>query len=98
MDIKFLEIAEIELDEAIEFYNHQLTGLGNQFLTEVLDTIERISVFPNAWHLCSPNTRQCRMKRFPYKVIYQVLNDEILVVAIAHLHREPNYWKNRILH
>jgi len=98
MDIKFLEIAEIELDEAIAFYNYQLVGLGEQFLTEVLDTIERIRTFPKAWRLCSSNMRQCRMKRFPYKIIYQVINDEILIVAIAHFHREPNYWKNRILH
>ena len=34
MRIRFLEIAQIELDEAIEYYNHETPGLGEAFLTE----------------------------------------------------------------
>jgi hypothetical protein len=36
MNINFLEIAQIELDDAIEYYNFELPGLGDAFLTEVL--------------------------------------------------------------
>jgi len=28
--------------------------------------------------------------------VYQILPGEILVVAVAHLHREPGYWRRRI--
>jgi hypothetical protein len=37
MKINFLEIAQIELDEAIEYYNYEVPGLGDAFLTEVLN-------------------------------------------------------------
>ncbi len=47
MRIRFLEMAQIELDEAIEYYNYETAGLG-------------------------------------------------LVIAIANLHRKPDYWKDRI--
>jgi hypothetical protein len=57
MKINFLEIADIELEEAIAFYNYQSPKLGDVFLKEVLEAIERIKLFPNAWHLCSKNTR-----------------------------------------
>ena len=33
MKIRFLEIAQIELDDAIEYYNNEVAGLGNAFLT-----------------------------------------------------------------
>jgi len=46
MSIRFLEIAQIELDEAIEYYNYQILGLGDAFLTEVLNALDRIGEFP----------------------------------------------------
>lgn len=96
MEIRFLEIAQIELDEAVEYYNSESSGLGDSFLLEVLNTIERIRRFPIAWHLFSSITRRCQLRRFPYGIIYQILNTEILIVAVANLHRKPDYWQGRI--
>jgi hypothetical protein len=33
---------------------------------------------------------------FPYYLPFQILGDEILVVAIAHASRKPNYWRRRL--
>lgn len=96
MRIRFLEIAEIELDQAIEYYNYESPGLGDAFLTEVLKALDRIGEFPEAWHPLSARTRRCQMRRFPYGIIYQIRQDEILIVATANLHRRPDYWVNRI--
>ena len=49
MTVRFLEIAEIELDQAIQ-YGAQAPGLGDAFLIEVLATADRITRFPEAWH------------------------------------------------
>jgi hypothetical protein len=48
--VRFLEIAEIELDQAIHWYGAQAPGLGNAFLIEVLSAADRIARFPEAWH------------------------------------------------
>ena len=96
MRIRFLEMAQIELDEAIDYYNYEMSGLGEEFLTEVLNAIDRIGEFPEAWHPCSKRTRRCQTRRFPYGIIYQTRKEEILVIAIANLHRKPDYWKDRI--
>jgi hypothetical protein len=48
MNINLLEIAQVELDEAIEFYNYELLGLGDEFLVEFLKTTDRIIQFPKA--------------------------------------------------
>lgn len=96
MQIRFLEIAQIELDDAISYYNFELPGLGDAFLTEILKTLDRIGEYPEAWHPLSARTRRCQTRKFPYGIIYQVRENEILIIAIANLHRKPEYWKDRV--
>ncbi|MDY6969846.1 MAG: type II toxin-antitoxin system RelE/ParE family toxin [Spirochaetota bacterium] len=96
MKINFLEIAQIELDDAIEYYNYESPGLGDAFLLDVLNALDRIGQFPEAWHPCSKRARRCQTRRFPYGIIYQIRENEILVVAVANLHRDPDLWKDRI--
>lgn len=96
MNVRFLEAARNDLREAIRSYNEQRPGLGRDLRDEVNATIERIIRLPEAWRPLSKNTRRCRTHRFPYGVIYQLRSDEILIVAIAHLHREPGYWVDRL--
>ena len=90
MKIEFLDEAQLELDEAIEYYNNEVDGLGDDFLQEVLNTIDRIAKFPDAWHPLSENTR------FPYGLIYTKLDSLVLIVSVSNLHRKPNHWKDRI--
>ena len=96
MEIRLLEVAQQELDEAVEYYNLEAPGLGDQFLLEVLAAFERVRKFQKAWHPYTENTRRCRTHRFPYGVIYQILESEILIVAVANLHKRPEYWRDRI--
>lgn len=96
MQIVFLEPAQLELEEAVQYYEHEQQGLGQAFLYEILKTIDRVRNFPSAWQRLSRRTRRCRTRRFPFGVVYQERKEEILIVAIAHLHRKPEYWKDRL--
>lgn len=70
MRIRFLETARIELDDAIEYYNYEVPGLGDAFLTEVLNALDRIGKYPEAWQPSSKRTRRCQIRRFPYGIMY----------------------------
>ncbi len=94
MRVRYLSIAEIELDSAITYYESQEPGLGIRFYAEIKNTVDRIIAFPEAWYPLSENTRRCRTKIFPFGVIYQIRKDEILILAVAHLHKKPDYWKD----
>jgi toxin ParE2 len=96
MNFKLLPQAQTELDEAHEWYALQADGLGERFLAEVIHAFGLIQQYPAAWHPLSANTRRCRLKRFPYGVIYAVEGQEIIVIAVAHLHRKPGYWATRL--
>jgi len=98
MKIRYIYPSELELDEAVEYYEYQLPGLGKKFYFEVEKAIERIIRFPEAWTKVGKYTRRCLLKRFPYGILYSIDdNNDILILAIANMHRNPNYYKSRII-
>ena len=97
MNIRLLEPAQAELDEAVAWYADQSPGLGDAFLLETLRALKLIDQFPQAWHPLTPLIRRCRLKRFPYSVIYALADADVLVLAVAHQHRKPGYWQNRLV-
>ena len=96
MTVRLLEIAEIELDEAIHWYSAQAPGLGDAFLIEVLSAADRIARFPEAWHPLGDDVRRWRLSRFPYGLIYTIDEGDVLVLAVAHLHRRLDYWRDHL--
>lgn len=96
MKVRLLVPAAQELDEAIAYYNAQASGLGDAFLLETLRVFGLIRQYPRGWHPLDAGIRRCRLSRFPYGVVYVEEPDEILVIAIGHLHRRPAYWRNRL--
>ena len=96
MQVCFLQPAQNELDDAVDYYNAQAPDLGRALLIEVLASLERICQFPEAWHPFSQHARRCQLRRFPYGIIYTIEIETVLVIAIGHLHRSPEYWRNLI--
>lgn len=96
MKVRFLQVAEIELDHAVRWYKAQAPHLGEAFLVEVLATADRIALYPEAWQPLDEGVRRCRLSRFPHGLIYAIEDGGILVLAVAHLHREPDYWRDRL--
>jgi plasmid stabilization system protein ParE len=96
MNLKFLTPAQAELLDAVNYYNAQSEGLGYEFALEVRRTIERIIQYPEAWPQISQRTRRCRTNRFPYGVIYQIGRENLLIVAVMHLSRNPQSWTGRV--
>lgn len=96
MKVSFLALAQQELDGAVAWYNEQAAGLGQEFLDELDRAVRRAVTFPMAYHEVEPGIRRCLLARFPYGLIYGVDGDMMVIIAVAHLHREPRYWVERI--
>jgi len=62
MEVKFLEVAETELMEAVKYLNEQSEGLGFEFAAEIKQTINRIIQYPNAWTEISQRTQASLLK------------------------------------
>lgn len=96
MNIRLLDPAQLELDEAVAWYSAQAPRLGEAFLLEAVKAFQRIEQHPLAWHPLGKQIRRYRLSRFPYGVIYTVADGDLLVLAITHLHRRPHYWRDRL--
>jgi hypothetical protein len=95
MKFSFHPSAVIELNEGVDYYESCQTGLGAAFTDEVRAAIHRILEHPKAWALLSKNTRRCLTNRFPFGVVYQIVEDGIFILAVMHLNRRPDYWQSR---
>lgn len=95
MNFSFHPSARVELDGAVSYYEDCQAGLGLQFAKEVYSAVHRILQFPEAWQHLSENTRRCLTNRFPYGIIYEILDNEIVIIAVMQLNRRPGYWKKR---
>jgi len=96
MKIVFLDPALKEFSEAVAFYNNESPGLGYEFADEIFHTIARIKAIPEAWQPLSRRTRRCITRRFPYGVVYQQRQAQLIIVSIMHLRRHPDSWKKRL--
>lgn len=89
--------AEAEFYEAVASFDLRVEGLGKDFAREVFATIDRILNTPFAWPLLSDNIHRCLSKRFPYSILYEIVDeDNLTILAVAHSSREPDYWKHRV--
>jgi len=87
--------ARAEVRESVEFYDTRLDGLGLRFLAAVEGTVEGISADPEAGAPVAGGFRKRIVLGFPYNIIYRVWEDYIYLVAVAHHHRRPGYWRER---
>jgi toxin ParE2 len=95
MKVTYLDAAEAEFKETIQYYNNQRKGLGFEFSDEVKQAIERIKNYPHAWTPLSKRIRRCLIHRFPYGIIYEARTEQIIIVAIQHHRRKPENWRAR---
>jgi plasmid stabilization system protein ParE len=93
--VRLLQPAEQEMFDAAAYYESRVSDLGNAFLDKIASAVEDIAENPQRWPVIQLDIRRRLIHRFPYALFYRVDPDEIVVLAIAHLHRRPVYWIGR---
>ena len=94
--VRIHEAADEEMNSAAAYYEAREIGLGEAFLAEISRGIRQIQTRPLAWPTLIDDYRRYVLNRFPYVLIYRVDADDILVLAVAHSHRKPGYWRSRL--
>ncbi|MCA9776942.1 MAG: type II toxin-antitoxin system RelE/ParE family toxin [Candidatus Eremiobacteraeota bacterium] len=93
--VRFLPEAKDEFVEAAKFYERREEGLGDRFLDELENCLERITSQPSLGNVVTRALRRRILRKFPFSVIYAHEEKSIVVVAVAHTSRKPGYWKSR---
>jgi toxin ParE1/3/4 len=81
--------ARAELVEAIVQYETARAGLGARFDAEVDRLLSRITSAPAQFSEIEPGYRRALVRGFPYGIFFTATKDEVVVLAIIHLHRAP---------
>ena len=89
------DVAQVEFDEAFDYYEVQRAGLGVDFVARVQQTFNRISMNPLLYAVELGDIRKAGVTRFPYCVFFRVDTVRVEVVAVFHNSRDPAIWQGR---
>jgi len=97
MRTRYNPLARDEVIKAANYFEDQGVGLGHKFLTAIDQAVNEIADSPLAW----PRTKYGTRKRilvspFPYTIHYKIQYNELVIIAVAHQSREPEFWKDRV--
>ncbi len=95
MTVILLQEAQAEFLEAISYYEQARAGLGQRFKGEVERTMIWIAAHPEFCRLRPGGYQRMNLRVFPYYVPYIVRGTTLWVLAVAHAHRQPEYWIQR---
>jgi plasmid stabilization system protein ParE len=95
-DVLILRAADDEYVAAMQWYAERSISAALGFEAAVSSAITLIATLPN-WHpACDGRHRFVIVRGYPFQVIYRIDGPaSIVVVAIAHCSREPDYWRHR---
>ena len=96
MKVEFLPEADEEFREAARYYESEAAGIGLSFITAVHKAVGVIVEFPLAIQVQRANIRKKVMRHFSYNLFYAIETDTIVIVAVAHQRKRPNYWRVRL--
>ena len=87
-----------ELENSRSWYEERAENLGTEFLNEVNRAVNSIQRSPTVWPWYDEHhhVRRFLVHRFPYAVIYRITSSGIQIIAVMHLRRHPDYWKDRV--
>jgi len=94
--LNFLSAASVDLDQAIRYYHERSPAVARDFFSEVRRATTLLLDYPQACPIVRGEVRKKVLRRFPFSVLYTVEDDRVIVVAIMHHHRRPDYWHARI--
>lgn len=99
-EVVVLDEAEEELTEAHDWYEANRPGLGLEFRLAIEEAMRRLieetaAALPIPGVNPSSGIRRVFVKRFPYSIVFMEHGNAVWILAFAHHHRRPGYWRTR---
>ena len=90
--------AEVDIMNAVLWYEQRKRGLGNEVMSEIRSAIKRALVNPQAFLRIrdSPRVQRVLVRRFPYRIFYILRAATLIVFAVIHAARNPSNWMLRL--
>lgn len=89
-------LAEQELWDAVDYYDAQKGNLGKEFAKELQEVMKLVRQTPLIFQKVDRRRRKAILQKFPFVIVYEVIDQQINVLAIFHTKRNPDIWKERL--
>ena len=86
---KWVDVADAELLEAVDWYNNRRNGLGIDLAECVDAAMETLNRHPFIGTPVSNSVRRILIRRFPYGIFYRIDEDLIEIVGFRHFRQRP---------
>jgi toxin ParE1/3/4 len=88
--------AKADLEEAVRYLEADKRGLGKAFLAEFHKALRLVRERPLTGRKIFEDFRKRKVPNFKYDIVYALDSDIVVVYAVMHQRRSPDYWKGRI--
>lgn len=93
MNARFIDACLVEIDQAVAWYAEQSPELPDRILADLQGAVEKLTPFPEAFHMVADPYRRVRLSKFPYSLFFRVGPAEIVIVGFFHQHSDPSNWR-----
>ena len=93
--LRFLPAATKDYEDACNWYHARSEQAADRFEEAVERALNHILEAPDRWPFCDRRHRQHLLRKYPYSLVYRLLDDRVVVVAVAHARRRFGYWRDR---
>lgn len=83
--------AIIDIQEAFVWYETQRAGLGYELIEELEEAYQKLSDHPFHYTAINHHFRRLKVNRFPYLIVYEIEGDAVIITAVRHGRRKPNF-------
>ena len=94
-DVILCSAAEVDYTESLNWYAKNSVDVANDFDAEFNRALIEITADPERFPMCDVRHRYFLLRRFPFRIIYRIVQDDVVVIAVAHGSRSPDYWTDR---
>ena len=95
LPIDYLPGARRDFDDSFDWYSERSAQAAIRFADAVDASLLQVAADPTRFVGTDGVHRECPVKKFPFRIIYRLAENRVLVVAVAHAKRRPGYWKDR---
>ena len=96
LPLDYLSGARRDFDESFDWYAARSTQAAQRSVSAVDAALANVVANPTRFASPDGVHRECPVKKFPFRIVYRLVDDGVLVVAVAHAKRRPGYWRDRI--
>jgi plasmid stabilization system protein ParE len=91
--LKVQDEAEEDIDSAFTWYEEQSVGLGSKFLEEIEEGFLLITNNPEhyGYYKPRPHYRRFLLKQFPFRIVYEIEENNIVVFRVLHVKRSKGF-------